>query len=383
MQVFKTFFMILNKYKGQVIMYVCIFCGLLTVFIKTNSKNNTTDYTKASCDFAVFDYDDSVMSQALVEYLEDGNKVITTVKDEKKSMQDALYNRDVDAIVRIPDGFEQKVISGEAEGIIDIITIPDMQASMLFEQELDSFLNMACTYVNAGYDINQAIDRTNEALNVTVDVSLPDGGEKNTYSNMYYFFNYLGWIIMAMIIAAITPVLVVFDKRELRNRIECSSYKFVNLNKELIFGMIITGIGISVVFTILSVILSHGDVISMKGVMWILNMLCYFSVAIAVAFLTSKITDKLHVISIISNVVSLGMSFLCGIFVPAEFLSEGVLKLAHFLPAYWYSQAVRNIDFRMSENMNSILIAMGIQILFAIAIIVIGMVVSKKKRQMA
>ena len=41
-------------------------------------------------------------------------------------------------------------------------------------------------------------------------------------------------------------------------------------------------------------------------------------------------------ISGIVNVVALGSAFLCGAFVPAEWLPDAVLKFAHILPAYWF-----------------------------------------------
>jgi ABC-2 type transport system permease protein len=41
-------------------------------------------------------------------------------------------------------------------------------------------------------------------------------------------------------------------------------------------------------------------------------------------------------IQLVTNVVALGMSFLCGVFVPQSMMGERVLRIAHFLPAYWY-----------------------------------------------
>lgn len=46
----------------------------------------------------------------------------------------------------------------------------------------------------------------------------------------------------------------------------------------------------------------------------------------------------------VSNVIALGMSFLSGVFVPIEFLGDGIIKIAHFLPAYWYIMGARLID---------------------------------------
>ena len=53
---------------------------------------------------------------------------------------------------------------------------------------------------------------------------------------------------------------------------------------------------------------------------------------------------KAETVSMVSNVIALGMSFLSGVFVPIEFLGDGIIKVAHFLPAYWYIMGARLID---------------------------------------
>ena len=73
--------------------------------------------------------------------------------------------------------------------------------------------------------------------------------------------------------------------------------------------------------------------------MFILNMLVYACVALSLAFLVSKLTQSEQILSMCANVISLGMAFLCRIFVPREFLSDTVMAIAHFLPAYWYANA--------------------------------------------
>lgn len=381
MQVYKSFFKVLNKYKGQMIMYLCIFCSLLTIFIKTSSASNPDGYKDKKCEFAVFDYDGTAASMAMISYLSETNKRADAgvIKDEKISMQNALYNREADAIIRIPEGFEDKLVSGEAEGVIDVITIPGTQNSMLIESDLDGFLGMTELYLKAGYSMEEAVVKAETALAETAEVSLPDGGDVSSHSSIYTFFSYLGWVMLCLMITGVASVLQVFGRKELKDRIECSSYNFLNFNKELLLGMITTGLMICGVFIIVGVILLKGALFSSEGGLYLLNMLCYAVVCLSIAFLVSKITSKQEILSMIANVVSLGMAFLCGIFVPVEFLSESVIKVAHFLPAYWYNQAALNIDFHMHEKMGSIFAAMGVQILFAVAIVVIGMVVDRKK----
>ena len=94
-------------------------------------------------------------------------------------------------------------------------------------------------------------------------------------------------------------------------------------------------------------------------------------------FLISKITSNSEILNMFANTVSLGMAFLCGIFVPEEFLNDGIIKAAHFLPAYWYNQAVKNIDFHPVKELGFIFMCMGIQLLFAAAIIVVALRITK------
>ena len=90
-------------------------------------------------------------------------------------------------------------------------------------------------------------------------------------------------------------------------------------------------------------------------------------------------------LSIASNAVSLGMSFLGGIFVPQEIMGENILIAARFIPTYWYTKvndALYSLTIFDWEHMKDIYIALGIQLGFALAIFAIGLLV-RKNRQLA
>ncbi len=64
---------------------------------------------------------------------------------------------------------------------------------------------------------------------------------------------------------------------------------------------------------------------------------CVFDgAALGIVFLIGQVMKKAETVSMVSNVIALGMSFLSGVFVPIEFLGDGIIKAADFLPAYWY-----------------------------------------------
>lgn len=86
----------------------------------------------------------------------------------------------------------------------------------------------------------------------------------------------------------------------------------------------------------------------------------------------------------IVNVVALGSSFLCGAFVPMEWLPDSVLKIAHIIPTYYYistNEALKTIEEFNFETIKPLITNMVIMLGFAVVFIILTNIVSKKKRQ--
>ena len=87
----------------------------------------------------------------------------------------------------------------------------------------------------------------------------------------------------------------------------------------------------------------------------------------------------------IVNVVALGSAFICGAFVPVQYLPENVLKFAHIFPSYWYinsNELLSSIDIINTSSLRPIFINMIVIIAFSILFIVLNNIVSSKKRKM-
>lgn len=381
MQVFKAYFKVLNDYKEPMIMYIVIFAVLLYFFIiPALGKNNNEGYVEQDCKFAVFDYDESEASKAFVSYLSKRNTVVEIKADEKEVIQDELYYRNIVCALRIPEGFEEQMESGRVEDILEVVTIPGTQAASVFESQIDGYLSAVSTYADAGFSLTEAMEKAEKALDVNVDVSLPDDGDVSAHTSRYYYYNYLAWIMICIMILGVCPILLTFAKDEIKKRMECSAYHFSSFNKELLLGVLVTGIGICVLLVVLSVMCFGKDMMNISGLLNIVNLICYMLVALAIAFVISRLIHNIDLLNMAANIISLGMSFLCGIFVPREFLGEGVIKLAHFLPAYWYNQTVTALDRYTPEVLPDVVKYMGIEVLFAVVIVVVGLVIARKQQ---
>ena len=126
---------------------------------------------------------------------------------------------------------------------------------------------------------------------------------------------------------------------------------------------------------------SRENLFTYQGMLYCLNMLSFLVVSLGLVFLLGQTVKKQEALSMISNVVALGMSFLGGIFVPLELLGDGIVKVAHFLPSYWYITAADFADkYKAGESLEQFFIKLLVQLLFGVALFSIGLAYSKVKQ---
>ena len=378
MQVYKVFFQIINKQKGQIIMYLGIFMGIALAVSSQGSKSTEVAFEASSYQFAVFDEDNSTVSKALIRFLERDNEKVS-ISDNKESIQDELYNRNVYSVLRIPKDFGDSLKRGENVKKIEIAGVPGTVYKQTFEALTTQYLTVLRGYLEGGFSEEEAIRKAGSVDDSQVSVTV-EGGGSTEHSSVYYFFAYVPYILLSLCIVGIAPVLVVFHKKEVRDRIQCSSYSLMRTNRELILGTVTAGVMFGVVLFLCSFIGSGSAVLSLKGVLFCLNMFAFLFVALGIVFLLGQVLKNVTAISMVSNVLALGMSFLTGVFVPLEYLGDGIIKVAHFLPSYWYILGTRLIDsYTGSGDLALLWQYVGIQLLFAVAIIAVGLAYSRIK----
>ena len=86
----------------------------------------------------------------------------------------------------------------------------------------------------------------------------------------------------------------------------------------------------------------------------------------------------------IANFLSLGMCFLCGVFVPMNVMDRNVLKVSQFLPVYWYetvNETLGSYSHLTGEAAASVWKGIGLEAMFAIAFVCMILVVTRYQRQ--
>ena len=130
-----------------------------------------------------------------------------------------------------------------------------------------------------------------------------------------------------------------------------------------------------------------GDILfTTHGLIIIINSLVFTFCATSIAFFLGTLITNKDAINGLVNIIALGSSFLCGVFVPQTWLPDTVLKIAHILPTYYYvntNDRVATLEHINLTTLKPIVINTSIIIGMSIIFIILANIVSKKKQKIA
>lgn len=379
MTVYKTFLKVLNKSKVPIIMYTVF----LIVFGSLSFSNNSTamDFTASKPDIVIVNDDEEVgVTKNLINYLKE-NTDVRDIKDEN-AINDALFYRDVNYVVYIPKNYRNDFLTGNNPEI-KIKSTKDYYSS-LADIILNRYLTVANAYRETYSNESIIIEKINNSLNTSTKVDIKSKIDTNTLSKATRYYDFLNYSMMAGAIYVICLVLSSFHEEKVKKRIIVSSMDYKKQNNILLFANSVFAIIVWLVYVILSIVLCGDVILSSRGLIYILNSFIFTICCVTIAFLISNLINNKNAINGIINVVALGSSFLCGAFVPVEFLPDSVIKIAHLLPSYWYinsNELIKTLEIVNLNTLKPIIINMLVILLFSLIFIIISNIVTKKKNR--
>lgn len=376
MTVFKTFWKVVNKYKGTIILYTVMLLTFGTMNLKTNDINTT--FTNSKPDVLIIDQDESLISKNLVDYFDKFANLVKVEESEDK-IDDALFYRDVSYVIYIPYGYEKDILNG-INPELEIKSAGDYEAS-LANMLLSRYINVQNIY-SKSVDNDELIEVINNNLANSANVNIVSKMDNVKSSNMASFFNFASYSIMAVIMYIICLVLSSFHDENLNKRTIVSSMNYKKYNRLVLISSFGFSFIVWILYTLLGFVLLD-DMLSIRGVIYIINTFVFSFCALNLALLISSLTSNKNAINGIVNVLALGQAFLCGAFIPAEFLPEFVLKIAHIFPSYWYinsNNLMSTMEVINFNNMKPVFANLLVLIIFSIVFMIINNFVSLKKQ---
>lgn len=393
MTVFKTFLKVLNKCKFVIILYTI----MLLVFGGLNMYNSETqtNFEASKPNVLIINQDENVgITKNLTKYIED-NCEIVDVKQDEDSINDALFYRDVSYIIYIPQNYRQEVLKGKSPEI-QIKSTGDYGSSyaeMLLSRYIklqniyvEEYINRDHKNVNKLNIEEEIIEKINNTISEQTNIEMTSKLDTSSLSKATFYYNFASYSILAGAIYVICLVLSSFNDERIRKRTIISKMNYKKHNRILLLSNGLFAVILWALYVLISFIIIGNAMFSIQGLIYIINSFIFTMCALTIAFLLGNLVNNKNAINGIVNVIALGSSFLCGAFVPVEWLPDTVLKIAHILPTYWYIQTnelLKTMEKFNIETLKPVFINMAVIILFSIIFVVITNIASKKKRKIA
>jgi len=336
MQIFKLYFKILKNNLGIIMMYVFIFLIIAVLNFSSLKKNNNFEYTKPNV--VVYNYDEeNDLIKYFVKYLSLNTNIITDIKDNKEEIDNALFYEQIDTVIRIPKGFSSDLINNNKTSL-ELSNRHNSAFAYLTNILVEKYFNFSEAYEYQNYE------EMLEVLNKNIEVELLANNDNSKYS--IYYFNALNYVIIALSIYIFGLTLNTINQKNIKNRNQVSPISDLKFNLIFLFGNILLMSIIIFLFVLFGLILLQENLFKGNNINYILNLYIFLLPIYIISYIVGKYISSKQGISAISNILSLGSSFLCGAFVPQEYLSKDLLNISKVMPSYWF---VKN-NYDIYEN---------------------------------
>lgn len=379
MIVFSTFWRIVKKYKGTILLYTVMLIMFGGINLTSNSTNDMFTPTKPNI-FIVNKDSNMGLTKNLINYLKKNTNVVSLEDDEEK-INDALFYRDISYAIYIPKNYSKDVLD-KKDVTIDIKSSKDYTSS-LTEMMLDKYLNVQSNLVNITNNQDELVNMINNTLDVNSEVIVSSKLDNSYLNKVSRYFNFGSYSLLAVIIFIVTLVINSFKENTINKRIIVSSFNYKKHNSLLMLSSFVYSLIVWVLFSLLSVILLGKDMISLRGILYFVNTFMFVMPSLSFGILISTLVNNKDSIGGIVNVVGLGSAFLCGAFIPTEYLPKIVLSIAHVFPAYYFidsNNLLSSMEIINFSNLIPVFINYFVLIIFMLIFIVVNNYVLKKKR---
>ena len=407
MTVFKGYLKGALRQKTVICLYLVIFLGLGILMTMSMDENGNDTYTSESIQMAVIDRDHSALSEGIRDYL-GKTQTLVDVEDKKDVLNEELYYGNIQYVLVIPENFESDFLNEikagetaaesstekdageksskstdgqEAAGtkLLQGTGRPGSTQSYYASELVNSYLSGISLYLQSGSDTQQAVEAMTK-LDTPDGMTVMQEGS-NSMSKVAGTLQYLPYILTALSCYVVGFVMLDHQRLEIRRRLAVSAVSPAKRTAQMLLAMAVIGVAFYVVSLVMVAVMNPTGIGSEphKGY-YMGNVATMVVVGLSIAFLVVHLARTGNGINGLANVIALGMSFICGVFIPDSMLSSPVKKVAAYLPVYWYEQnnEILGTHSALSHSMIGNLQKGYIrQLIFAGAVIVVALVIGK------
>lgn len=380
MIVFKTILKILNKLKGMLILYTVML--LLITVLNQTAGNNMTNFEEVKPDVVIINNDsDNYITNDFIKYIENHSNIKDIDSSDEEKISDAIFYRDVNYVIYIPENFGNDLLNGKTPNL-EYKSSKDVNASYS-EMLVKKYIKTVLLYKD-NYSGEELINKVNEVTKIDTNVELKTSLDTREINLATRYFDFLNYAFLAGCVYCISMILSSLKEEGVKKRTIISSYNYKKYNAIVLLSNGILVFAMWILYMILSFILFKDLMFTANGIAYMINSFIYAICSLTIGILIGNITQNKNAIGGIINVIALGTSFLCGCFVPFEYLPSYVLKIAHFLPTYYFTynnSLISEIERFSFDKIEPLIINCIIILLFSALFVFLTNVISKKKQK--
>ena len=395
MQVFKSALKIFFRHPIYIAVYA-IALSFMAVFIGLGSVSNPqSEFTAEHPNIAIIDHDGSDLSKGLSAFLGDHANIVE-IEDSRLAMQNATAQNQAAYIAIIPEGFGENFISSivdnKAVPVIETVVSYESISANMMNNLVDEYLNTAQLYIasDTAKIQSEIVEFTSSAMANSANVTTIQRSESAPVSQQWsIYMMFASYTIMLSIIVCVGMVFAAFNQTDTRRRNISSPLSSLSMNLQIAAVCVVIALLIWAWISILGLAVFGKSLAGVDPIiigLSLLSLLAFSVVSLAIGFLLGQLTTSDLALNAAGNITGLVFSFLGGIWVPIEFLGDGVKKVAHFLPTFYYNDAIdkaANLQEFSRVALTPIFTNMGITLLFAVAIFAIALAAGRLRIQSA
>lgn len=292
----------------------------------------------------IVDFDNSPLSENMKKYLTEKLDMEISEKNDYDSLSDLLINRDISAIIEVPQGLYENAAAGTV-GELTVTTLDDYENAAFINAYLETYMKSVKALSDGAAGKKDTFDKMLSAdiSGGTVTTVERDSGAMLKINTLNAFCTSSGF--MMMIISGVTvfiSYMIIADRNMgTYSRMRCSSLKPV----EYVIGVNLFGVICCTamnVFFVIFTFFGNGNIPLPFGLTLAASELfTIFSVGMSVLFaLCIRTTQNLMTVAI--GYTTLG-SMLGGAWFPIHDDLGIVSNVAKIFPQYWFMDMLRNM----------------------------------------
>lgn len=287
-------------------------------------------------DVAVIDKDGSELSSMLKNYLSDKISM-NLIEDGQEKFNDKLINRDVSAIIEIPQNFEENVISGK-DVKIKSTTLDDYENGAYISVYIEGFMrsvNIVSDVAKGDVELFSKIMNSDTADTKLTQESAVVSDMENEYVAAGFTFSE-GFMVMLVTAIGIFITLAVMDDRQY------GTYSRMAISSVTGIQYIVGTLGASVLISLISLIilplylLVTGAQMNADYPLIFVAVIIYSLFNSALSIMLAQLISSKQALATLSGCIASVGALLGGAWFPID-ETAGMLKyLSYITPQYWY-----------------------------------------------